>query len=281
MESLERKRARRSIHATNPRTRTLQQRHPIRSSANDLANTLRAGGWIFEGYIGVSVKPDSPRKGAEGKVIKYESPRGAGNQQLFVPRISVRIADEIAKKLGAVRERAKQLPPEAEDKEFWKWFLSTGFPIIITEGAKKSASLVSAGYAAIALNGVWGWGTNEKDMFGEIERGNHGESLKILNSDLEPFLEDREIVLAFDLDDKSSIVKNVEAAKKRFRQEIDGDSILVTQLKWPGHKGIDDYIAAKGSKALAKVYAKRSEIPLPLPSKPEFDEMLIPQSQMG
>jgi len=58
-------------------------------SANDLANTLRSGGWIFEGYLGVSVKPDSPRKSAEGKVIKYESPRGAGNQQLFVPRVSV------------------------------------------------------------------------------------------------------------------------------------------------------------------------------------------------
>ena len=50
-------------------------------SQNDLANTLRSGGWIFEGHMGVSVKPDSPRKNAEGKVIKYESPRGAGNQQ--------------------------------------------------------------------------------------------------------------------------------------------------------------------------------------------------------
>jgi putative DNA primase/helicase len=61
-------------------------------SQNDLANTLRAEGWIFEGYLGVSVKPNSPRKNAEGKVIKYESPRGAGNQQLFVPRVSVRVA---------------------------------------------------------------------------------------------------------------------------------------------------------------------------------------------
>jgi putative DNA primase/helicase len=63
------------------------------------------------------------------------------------------------------------------------WFLSTGLPLIITEGAKKAAALVSAGYPAIALNGVWGWGTNEKDMFGEIERGDRGESLKILNPD--------------------------------------------------------------------------------------------------
>jgi putative DNA primase/helicase len=129
-------------------------------SQNDLANTLRCGGWIFEGHQGVSVKPDSPRKNADGKVIKYESPRGAGNQQLFVPRVSVRIASEIANKLGMVRNLNPVLAPEAEDLEFWDWFLSTGLPLIITEGAKKAAALVSAGYPAIALNGVWGWGSN-------------------------------------------------------------------------------------------------------------------------
>jgi putative DNA primase/helicase len=231
-------------------------------SANDLANTLRSGGWIFEGYLGVSVKPDSPRKNAEGKVIKYESPRGTGNQQLFVPRVSVRVASEIARKLGMVRDLSPVIASEAEDVGFWDWFLSTGLPLIITEGAKKAAALVSAGYPAIALNGVWGWGTNEKDMFGEIERGDRGESLKILNPDLEPFLDDREIVLAFDRDDSPVTIRKVEAAKTRFREEMEGVVDGVTQLKWSGHKGIDDFIAAKGVKALDKAYAKRLELVL-------------------
>jgi putative DNA primase/helicase len=233
-------------------------------SANDLANTLRSGGWIFEGHLGISVKPDSPRKNAEGKVIKYESPRGTGNQQLFVPRVSVRVASEIANKLGMVRDLSPVLASEAEDVGFWDWFLSTGLPLIITEGAKKAAALVSAGYPAIALNGVWGWGTNEKDMFGEIERGDRGESLKILNPDLEPFLDDREIVLAFDRDDSPVTIRKVEAAKTRFREEMEGVVDGVTQLKWSGHKGIDDFIAAKGAKALDKAYAKRLELVLPV-----------------
>jgi putative DNA primase/helicase len=233
-------------------------------SANDLANTLRSGGWIFEGHLGVSVKPDSPRKSAEGKVIKYESPRGAGNQQLFVPRVSVRIASEIAQKLGMVRALNPILAPEAEDVGFWDWFLSTGLPLIITEGAKKAAALVSAGYPAIALNGVWGWGTNEKDMFGEIERGDRGESLKILNPHLEPFLDDREIVLAFDRDDSPVTIRKVEAAKTRFREEMEGIVAGVTQIKWSGYKGVDDFIAAKGVKALDKAYAKRLELLLPV-----------------
>ncbi len=233
-------------------------------SQNDLANTLRCGGWIFEGHQGVSVKPDSPRKNADGKVIKYESPRGAGNQQLFVPRVSVRVAAEIARKLGMVRNLNPVLAPEAEDLEFWDWFLSTGLPLIITEGAKKAAALISAGYPAIALNGVWGWGSNEKDMFGEIERGERGESLKILNPDLEPFLADREIVLAFDRDESPLTVKKVEAAKTRFRQEVEGIVAGVTQIKWTGYKGIDDFIAAKEVKALDKAYAKRLELLLPV-----------------
>jgi putative DNA primase/helicase len=232
-------------------------------SQNDLANTLRGGGWIFEGHRGVCVKPDSPRKNADGKVIKYESPRGAGNQQLFVPHVSIRIADEIMGKLGFVREHAELLPPTDIDREFWGWYLSTNLPLINTEGAKKAASFVSAGYPAIAFNGVWGWGTNEKDMFGEIERGEHGESLKILNPDLLPFLDDREIVLAFDRDDSPLTVKKVEAAKKRFCQEVEGIVAGVTQIKWTGYKGADDFIAAKGVKALDKAYAKRLELLLP------------------
>jgi len=238
-------------------------------SANELANTLRSGGWIFEGHIGVSVKPDSPRKSAEGKIIKYESPRGAGNQQLFVPRVSIRIASKIAAKLGVVRNLNPILAPSTEDIEFWDWFLSTGLPLIITEGAKKAAALVSAGYAAIALNGIWGWGTNEKDMFGEVERGDFGESLKILNSELEPFLDDREVVLAFDRDDNPLTVKKVEAAKTRFRQEIEDRVAGVTDLKWRGHKGVDDLIAAKGVKALDKA-VKRLGMVLPVTKNANF-----------
>jgi hypothetical protein len=86
--------------------------------------------------------------------------------------------------------------PESEDTGFWEWFLSNGFSLIITEGAKKSAALVSAGYATIALNGVWGWGNNVKDMFGEVEKGDREENLKTLHPDLEPFLNGREIVLS-------------------------------------------------------------------------------------
>jgi hypothetical protein len=41
-----------------------------------------------------------------------------------------------------------------EALEFWEWVVSSGCPIIITEGEKKAAALVSRGYAAIGLPGI-------------------------------------------------------------------------------------------------------------------------------
>jgi hypothetical protein len=68
-------------------------------SQNDLANTLRSGGWIFEGHKGVSVKPDLPRKDAEGKAIdlNYSSlnPKienfGNGSSRLSSPSLSLKV----------------------------------------------------------------------------------------------------------------------------------------------------------------------------------------------
>jgi putative DNA primase/helicase len=231
----------------------------------DLANTLRSGGWFFAGYKGICVKPNNPRI-VEGKTIKYESPRGAGNLQLLIPRVSWGTGRKIADRGGAVLEAEylarmdANASPSDEDCYFWDWFLSTDLSIVITEGAKKACSLVSAGYPAIALNGIWGWGTNVKDVYGNVEKDGLGKSLKLIHPDLEPFLDDREIVLAFDRDDNPATVRKVDAAKNKFRAEIGDRASGVTQLKWNNYKGIDDLIGAKGVKALDKAYAKRTEL---------------------
>ena len=251
----------------------------------ELAAILRSGGWSFEGHKGKCVKPNSPRKvkdekgnvvkDAEGKekVIKYESPRGFGSLQLLIPRVSWAIGRKIAAKAGSVVE-AKYLArmdananPCELDCGFWDWILDTDLPIIITEGAKKACSLVSAGYPTIALNGIWGYGTNIKDMFENVERDEKGKSLKTIHPDLDPFLDGREIILAFDRDINPNTVRIVEAAKAAFLRTIGDDEIKVTQLKWRTPKGIDDYIAAKREKGLDRIYTNRKEITPPAPDK--------------
>ncbi len=240
---------------------------------NDLANVLRGGGWIFEGYRGRCIKPNNPRKDKDGKTIKYESPRGVGKLQLFIPRVSWESGRKISAKAGLEAEYSKRMGaivnPTDEDCGFWKWVEENPeLLLIITEGTKKACSLISAGYPAIALNGVWGWGTNDRDMFGNVEKDERGKSLKTIHSDLEPFLDGRELVLAFDLDTNPETVKYVEAAKSAFCRVIEDDGIKTTQLTWRTGKGIDDYITAKGVKALDRIYTNRKEVK-PKPQKEE------------
>ncbi len=243
-------------------------------SQNDLANVLRGGGWLFDGYQGMSVKPNIPREDKNGKKIKYESPRGAGSLQLFIPRVSWVSGRTIATKAGAVieaqyLERMDDNNPSDEDRGFWDWFLTTDVPIVITEGAKKACSLISANYPAIALNGIWGYGTNDRDMFGTVEKDDRGKSLKTIHPDLEPFLDGREIVLALDRDTSPDKVRMVEAAKAAFVRTIEADGIKITDLKWRTPKGIDDYLATKGVKALDRIYANREKVKPPKPPKDE------------
>jgi hypothetical protein len=181
---------------------------------------------------------------------------------------------EIASKLGEAvekeyRQRIELLAPGADDPIFWDWYLEHDGFIIITEGAKKACSLVSNGYPAIGLNGIWGCGTNVKDMFGNVEKDERGKSIKTIHPDLELFLDGREIVLALDREATPDKVKTVEAAKAAFVRAIDGEELTVTDLKWKSPKGIDDYIAAKGVKALDRLYANRKEFKPPEPPKPE------------
>jgi Domain of unknown function (DUF3854) len=250
---------------------------------NDLANAIRGGGWIFKGHRGICIKPDNPRTDKDGKVIKYESPRGQGKLQIFIPTVSIGAGLAIATKHGLEQEyRARiekllevnvidygECDRSREDTGFWEWFLTTKLPIILTEGAKKACSLISNGYPAIALNGVWGWGTNDKDVFGNVEKDDRGKSIKTIHPELEPFLDGRELILAFDRDTNPDTIKKVEAAKSALIRAIDADDIVVTDLKWRTPKGIDDYLAAKGVKSLDRLYANRKEVK---PAKPQKEE---------
>jgi putative DNA primase/helicase len=255
-------------------------------SQQELANILRGGGWVFEGHLGIIVKLNNPRKDKDGKPIKYES--GRGNQQIFVPHVSVRTSQEIAKKFDIKIRCPKDASPDDVNPHFWEDYLVFYHPLLVTEGAKKACSLISAGHPAIALNGVDGFGTNiplldkdgnklyEKNPYGDGDRvvnqqDSDGNNLKTLQPELSEHTEHREIILAFDVDESPYTKQKVEAAKKRFRLAVEGIATKVTQIKWTEKdgKGVDDFIVKKGVEALNKAIGRRIEVKLPKPSKPE------------
>jgi hypothetical protein len=77
-------------------------------------------------------RPDDPRRGRDGRPIKYETPSGAKMAVDVPPRIRQRLADP-------------------------------SIPLWITEGVRKADSAVSAGLVCVALLGVWNWRGRNKD----------------------------------------------------------------------------------------------------------------------
>jgi hypothetical protein len=87
--------------------------------------------WDVRGKLTFTqIRPDAPRSGQDGKLVKYDQPR----------RVPM----------------ALDVPPAARP-----FIGNPDRPLLITEGVKKADSAVSRGLCCIALLGVWNWrGTN-------------------------------------------------------------------------------------------------------------------------
>lgn len=179
---------------------------------------LEAGGWICTGINPLTMdlgdwgclKPNQPRwDETKQKHIKYEHPHGVATE-LFCLRVTYRLGLKIAKTQGFIMEaqyldRMVDVDPASEDRGFWNWVRDTpSLKITITEGAKKTASLLSAGCLAIGLPGIFG---------GYRSKINGVDCLPFLIRPLEVFMaEGREIVFCFDQDTNPNTIANVNIA---------------------------------------------------------------------
>jgi Domain of unknown function (DUF3854) len=115
-------------------------------------------------------KPDKPqpawKKDDEGnwvkdgnKAIKYHNPP-LDPVKYFALRVPFYIGAKIAQRYDlpdAYLEHQGSSNQNDEDKGFWRWAIGQkSIPLQFAEGPKKAACLLSHGYLAIALSGVWG-----------------------------------------------------------------------------------------------------------------------------
>jgi hypothetical protein len=143
---------------------------------------------------------------------------------------------------------------DKEDQEFWQWVIENpSITLLITEGAKKAGSLLSAGYVAIALPGIYSGYRQEKDSFGNVI------GLPYLIPQLLPFCGGgREIAFFFDQDTKAKTVKNVRTAIERTGKLLGYKGCKVSVARWSDcWKGVDDFIASQGEDELDRVYQER------------------------
>jgi hypothetical protein len=229
---------------------------------------LEAGGWVGTGINPLTMnpsewgclKPNEPRWDSEKrKYIRYEHPHGVPTE-LFCLRVTYRIGLKISKTQSLDAEiqyldRMVDVDPDTEDRDFWQWVLDNPtLTIIITEGAKKAASLLSTGYLAIALPGIYG---------GYRSKINGVDCIPHLIPQLKIFAKQgRKFVFAFDNDTNPNTAKNVRIATTKTARllKLNGCNVSVASWLILPYKGVDDLIAGLGVDAFAEKFESRQSI---------------------
>ena len=226
---------------------------------------IEAGGWWVSGVDVLNkysddlygqFKPLQPRLSADkGKIIKYEGPpkHPTGIIALKVSRLlwhSVAGINNIKLFLSplALRLSSRTIPIS-----FWEWVINNPeVPLIITEGAKKAAALLSLGYAAIALPGVFNGYRQPKDEFGRKT------GLAKLIPQLQVFATPgRKVYFAFDKDTKASTIVNVNKAIAKTGKLFAKAGVDVKVVRWSeSAKGVDDLIVEHSAEAFHQAYSK-------------------------
>jgi Domain of unknown function (DUF3854) len=234
---------------------------------------LENGGWWVSGADPLngytlnqwgSFKPDTPRNkhngfgAVENKKIKYEHPFGVTMRAIFL-NIPIHIWEKISKRYEIplpLRANFVSIYSGLMDEyvpsiSFWEWVQVNNIPVSIVEGAKKAGALLTAGYVAIALPGIFaGYRKSKVLENGEV-------SGRALIPELQHFCTpEREINICFDYEDRPAQIRSMDAAINGlyFLLLEKGCDTRITCL--PGkQKGVDDFIVAHGVGAYEKIHA--------------------------
>lgn len=247
---------------------------------------VEKGGWWASGLDPLNgcepmewgcFKPDSPRQnrddaqrsakgdcalrsagGNRGKLIKYEHPPQEPTRAFFC-NLGYEDALNIAHQLGRKSELMALFEAKSPEVKagslnwgqvFWQWVESDpSIPIVITEGFKKGAALMSHGVVAIALPGVTGGARTDKDESG-AKSGSH------LIPEIELFaVNGRKLIVAFDQDEKPKTISNVNRERFKLGHLLTKAGCEVAIASWnpSDGKGIDDLIVNRGADALIEV----------------------------
>ncbi|WP_341531726.1 DUF3854 domain-containing protein (plasmid) [Nostoc sp. UHCC 0302] len=192
-----------------------------------------------------TVKKDGKYVVVEGKFIKYEHPPSV-ELSIFLLDVPREIAERIYSK--------HQVNPTKEDHQsgFWYCVWKHNVPITITEGAKKAASLLSQGHAAIGLPGISSGYRSPKNEWGKkIGDSYLAEELAVFATP------SREIKICFDYETKPETKLNIHRdiwKTGSLLQEF-GAAVKVVTLPGPD-KGVDDFIVAQGGESFEKLSAE-------------------------
>jgi len=224
---------------------------------------VEQGGWwcsgvdvlnSFQDDLWGQFKPKNPRLSSDKrKLIKYEAPPKFPTG-IYALKVPPTIWDKVASRYNIKRYHSPlglRLADRKTPVSFWEWVLAhPEIPLIITEGAKKAAALLSRGYVAIALPGIFNGYRQPKDNDGRII------GLPRLIPQLEVFAaKGRTIYLCFDHETKRSTVRNINKALLQTGKLFTKAGCDVKVIHWSKpEKGVDDLIRVHGGAAFDYAY---------------------------
>ncbi|MBW4428381.1 MAG: DUF3854 domain-containing protein [Nostoc desertorum CM1-VF14] len=191
-----------------------------------------------------TVKKDGFTVVVEGKFIKYEHPPSV-DLSIFLLDVPGEIAQNIYSKAGVNPTDSDRL------SGFWYCVYKHNIPLVITEGAKKAASLLSHGHAAIGLPGISsGYRSPKNDWGKKIGDSYLADELAVFATS------SREIKICFDYETKPEPKLNIQRDIWKTGSLLQEFGAVVKVVTLPGpDKGVDDFIVAQGGESFEKLSA--------------------------
>jgi hypothetical protein len=176
----------------------------------------------------------------KNKPAKYLSPSlGKGSSRLVLLDVPPCIWAKVAERHGVELVGTQQT--------FWEWVWQNNIPIVLTEGEKKAGCLLTMGYAAIALPGIFsGYRRETRQLIAELAHfASSGRSVHI----------------CFDYETKPKTLQNIFLAVSRLGQLLTSAGCTVRVVALPGpEKGVDDFVVAQGVSAFKTVFETAVEL---------------------
>jgi hypothetical protein len=219
-------------------------------------------------------KPNFPTKNQDEKTIKYEHPPNISTR-LFCLRVTKEIWIKTANLFKSELPEKIEIDQHGAVIGFWQWILDRQLPIVICEGVKKAATLLTYGYPAIGLPGInSGYRVVRNAQGNTIGRNLIDELLVFANCR-------QELSICFDYEAIPHKAKLLDTAIVHLGELLQQSNCNVKVIRLPGlEKGVDDFILAQGITTFKEIYQQALELEVDLAQSKRHSELTYPVNQL-
>lgn len=240
---------------------------------------VASGGWWCSGRDPLNnwqlmewgcYKPNYPQQDKNGKLIKYEHPPSTPTR-IFCLIVPLHVWQQISWRYGVPLPEKIVMTEAGEALGFWQWVIEQQIPLILCEGAKKAAALLTQGYAAIALPGI--------NSGYRVIRDTQGKMIsRMLIPDLLPFTQGRRtFYICFDYETQPKTFKAVNNAIAQLGELLEEKGCSVQIIRLPGvEKGVDDFILTQGAAAFQAIYEASTDLETDLAKTKPYTDLTHP-----